>query len=69
MRCNKHLSQCECPDMNKRLQRVVIGGRFASKKCAICGKHYELCKCENPQWTIEHKNEHFNSKNIKSITR
>ena len=54
MRCDKHLSQCICPDINERLRGATEGGRFVYKKCAICGKHYELCNCENPQWTIEH---------------
>lgn len=55
IRCNKHLSQCECPDINERLKGATESGHFAYKKCSICGKHYELCKCENPQWAIEIK--------------
>ena len=37
MRCDRHLSQCVCPDINERLKGATQGGRFAYKKCAICG--------------------------------
>ncbi len=52
-KCDKHISQCKCPDIGDRLKAATKTGRFAYKKCTVCGKHYELCKCQNPQWAIE----------------
>lgn len=54
MKCDKHISQCTCSDMNDRLRAVAQSGVLAYKKCTICDKHYALCKCENPQWGIEY---------------
>jgi len=56
MRCQNDLSQCTCPDMNERLEAAAATGYFAYKKCTKCGKHYDLCKCENPQWAIQDGN-------------
>lgn len=52
MKCNKHLSQCTCPDLEERLNKAVLGGGFVYKYCKNCGKHYERCKCEKPEWQI-----------------
>ncbi|MBA7513304.1 hypothetical protein ES705_05319 [subsurface metagenome] len=53
MKCNKDLSECTCPDLEERLDRAVVGGRFVYKYCKICGKHYERCKCKKPIWEIK----------------
>ena len=50
MKCNKHLSECTCPDLEERLNSVVSEGVFAYKSCKKCGKHNERCKCKNPEW-------------------
>jgi len=51
-KCNNHLSQCTCPDLEERLNRAASGGGFAYKRCKKCKKHYDRCKCENPEWEI-----------------
>jgi len=53
MKCNKHLSQCICPDLEERLDGAVLGGHFVYTSCKKCGKHYERCKCEKPEWEIK----------------
>ena len=51
--CHNHLSRCTCADLEERLDAAVRGGGFVYKKCKICGKHYERCKCKNPDWIVE----------------
>jgi len=53
VRCDKHLSQCTCPDLEKRLDKAVEMGALVYKYCKLCGKHYERCKCENPEYSIK----------------
>lgn len=55
MKCNNELSQCTCSDINERLKIAVATGHVAYKKCTLCDKHYALCECANPQWSIERK--------------
>jgi len=55
MKCNKHLSQCTCPDLEERLDSAVSASVFAYKFCKKCGKHYERCKCKNPKWEIKNQ--------------
>lgn len=52
MKCNKHLSECTCLDLEERLDRAVVAGAFVYKYCKKCGKHYARCKCEKPEWEI-----------------
>lgn len=54
MKCNKHLSQCTCPDLDERLASLNNASNFIYKKCRKCGKHYDRCKCESPDWTTSH---------------
>ena len=55
VKCNNHLSQCTCSDLEERLNRAVGGGNFAYKSCKKCGKHYERCKCKNPEYEIKNQ--------------
>jgi len=55
MKCNKHLSQCTCSDLEERLDKATAGGGFVYRRCAKCGKHYERCKCKNPNWEIRNQ--------------
>ena len=41
LKCHLHLSECECEDLEKRLNKAVDGGFFAYKYCKKCNKHYE----------------------------
>ena len=50
MKCNKHLSECICGDIEERLDQVAAKGYFAYRKCSRCGKHYSRCNCENPEY-------------------
>jgi len=53
MKCEKHLSECKCPDLEERLDAAVAGGYFVYKYCKKCNKHYERCKCKKPDWAIK----------------
>ena len=57
MKCQKHLSECSCTDLEDRLNSAVGKGSFVYKYCITCGKHYERCKCSNPIWRIKNKGE------------
>ena len=37
----------------ERLDKAVAAGVFVYKYCKLCGKHYERCKCENPEYAIK----------------
>ena len=50
IKCDKHISNCTCGDIEERLKKVVTMGNFAYRACKICGRHYDFCKCENPEW-------------------
>ena len=52
-KCQKDLSQCTGPDLEERLDKAVVAGRFVYRYCKKCGKHYERCKCEDPDWAIK----------------
>lgn len=60
VKCQKHLSQCTCPDLEERLNSAVKDGSFAYRYCKICDKHYERCKCKKPIWGIKNKEEKKN---------
>ena len=51
-RCQNHISVCTCEDLEERLNSAVASGSFAYRRCKKCGKHYERCKCEKPEWEI-----------------
>lgn len=49
-KCNKDLSNCTCPDLEERLNKLGNCPNFIYRKCLLCGKHYAKCTCENPIW-------------------
>ena len=57
MKCNRDLSECICEDLDERLKSLSNDGTLTYRKCLKCGKHYDLCKCENPEWGMSGKNE------------
>ena len=52
VKCHNGIEDCECPDLQERLDAAVAGGGFAYRRCKICKQHYLRCKCENPEWEI-----------------
>lgn len=52
--CGNHLSECTCPDIDKRMASLQNASGVMYKMCRICGKHYERCTCENPDFTTSH---------------
>jgi len=52
-KCQRDLSKCICPDLEERLDKAVGSGALVYKYCKLCGKHYERCKCENPEYAIK----------------
>jgi hypothetical protein len=47
-KCNNDLKDCTCEDIDERLKDLQ--GVLVYRMCAVCGKHYVRCKCENPKW-------------------
>lgn len=39
---------CICEDFEKRLDETQV----AYKACVHCGKHYDRCKCEKPEYSV-----------------
>ena len=57
VKCQKDLSECTCDDLDERLKSLSNMGVLAYRKCIKCGKHYDLCKCKNPEWGMSGENE------------
>lgn len=45
-KCQRDLSDCDCPDLEERLLSVE---RFAWPRCVKCGKHEARCRCPRPE--------------------
>jgi hypothetical protein len=54
VKCNNHIGECTCGDIKERLASLNNSPHFVYKKCRICGKHYSLCQCSEPDWTSSH---------------
>ena len=54
VKCGHSIGHCTCGDMDERLASLNNKPHFIYKKCRKCGKHYERCQCENPDWTTSH---------------
>lgn len=54
MKCQKDLSECFCEDIDKKFENLKNDPNFIFKMCRLCGKHYQRCRCENPDWTTSH---------------
>ena len=61
VKCHNDLIDCTCPDKEERITALCNSGFFVYRRCKKCGKHYALCKCENPEW--EATNERATSSN------
>jgi hypothetical protein len=46
VKCDKHIRDCECPDMDERLETVRLNKWVIFVICEKCGKHIFRCKCE-----------------------
>jgi len=53
-KCRNDLADCTCDDIEERLAGLNNAPNFIYKKCRICGKHHDRCKCEKPDWTTSH---------------
>jgi hypothetical protein len=51
-KCQRDLSECICPDLEERLNSLGQGSGVVFRKCKKCGKHYERCRCEDPEWIL-----------------
>lgn len=52
MNCKHDLSECECPDLQERLQSAMAGGHVAIKWCSKCDHSYHSCRCAAPDFYI-----------------
>jgi len=66
-KCEKEIKDCECLDIEERLQNSGMLYRI----CKICGKHYYRCKCEYPIWTANLENNYLPGeyKNNKELSK
>ena len=53
-KCNKELSECICSDLEERLESLKRNPNVSYRMCRRCMKHYALCRCEVPLWTMSH---------------
>jgi len=53
-KCKSQISECTCDDIDERMAVLNNNPHFIYKKCRTCEKHYQRCKCENPDWTTSH---------------
>ena len=53
MKCNQRLSKCNCPDLEDRLKKLSESPYIAMKWCTKCNNHYDLWKCEEPEWGVK----------------
>lgn len=45
-KCNNEFpSECACADRDARLEKLKGASNFTMRVCAVCGKHYSMCKC------------------------
>ncbi len=54
-KCQNHISECTCGDMDERLASLNGSKHFVYRKCLKCGKHYDRCKCKNPEWGLSNQ--------------
>lgn len=52
-KCQKHIANCECPDIKERLASLKEASNVVIKWCKKCGNHYARCKCRKPEWEIK----------------
>jgi len=53
MKCNKHVGDCDCPDIQERLSGLGgAGTNTAVKVCRKCEQHYARCKCPEPDFFV-----------------
>lgn len=45
-RCNNHVAECECGDIEERLERLASHPNFATDRCRGCQEHPEDCTCD-----------------------
>jgi len=50
VKCKNNISQCVCNDIDERLTKLN-SSYIIYKMCKICGKHYDRCICEKPDYT------------------
>ena len=51
-RCKKELDECLCEDIEERLKIAADAG-VTYKYCKKCDKHWQMCKCEKPEWGLK----------------
>ncbi len=51
-KCNKHLGDCECPDIQERLAAIGNSRHVAVKWCRTCDKYYAKCECVAPDFYV-----------------
>lgn len=44
-RCNKHIGDCTCPDIEERLAKIGQSDKVVMGACLVCKKHISRCKC------------------------
>lgn len=45
-RCQNHVVDCTCGDIEERLGRLADHPNFATNRCETCREHRQDCTCE-----------------------
>lgn len=51
-RCQNELIDCECEDIEDRLERLANINSVVSQWCETCDSHHSRCECDNAEWVI-----------------
>ena len=49
VKCQKHVVECKCPDIEERLLRIASHPNIVTEVCVKCGEHRDRCKCPQPK--------------------
>ena len=44
--CGKMFKECQCPDIDARLEKLKQAPNLLTRWCEVCGKHADRCACQ-----------------------
>lgn len=52
-RCKNNVAECECGDIEERLEALADHDAMATKWCENCDSNHARCDCDEPRYTIK----------------
>ena len=49
-KCKHDLADCNCEDLQERLNKLSVNQHLVYRMCNICVLHYAKCVCKTPVW-------------------